>query len=166
MCKYFNYDYCWVLLISEIPSTPRNVTAVKETTLPDSDCVIYLQWQPPNNTERTEIRNYTTTIEYKRGIPSTPPATSLHASLNLIVKSCASDAVLRVSAVDSCGREGPSSNGTLIELLVPNPVTSVTASSTSSQSPPIQTGGLVTGGEFSHIILMSCTDLAKLVNRI
>ena len=127
------------------------MTAVKEASLPDSDCVIHLQWQPPNNTEQTEIRNYIITIEYKQGVPSTTPATSPHASLNLIVKGCARDAVIRVSAVDSCGREGLSSNGTLEELLVSNPLT--TAMTASSQS---QTDNLGGGGTFGEYFTNVC----------
>ena len=119
------------------------MTATKQSLPQQSDCVVYFQWLPPVNWNKTSISKYRVTVEYASSQSDT--STSLSLSANMVVKNCSIDAVIRVGAVDVCEREGLATNDSLADVLTSS--SPVTTSTTPDQP---HSSGLRTEGECTY----------------
>jgi hypothetical protein len=94
-----------------IPGIPQNVTA-NRIPLTSDDCVILLRWMPPSVAE-SSINHYI--VDSPAGRFTTRDTSAL---ITLLIHHCNITTYIRISAIDFCGRGGPSTNDTLRQLLI------------------------------------------------
>ena len=100
--------------ISAVPEMPQNVKAFKSTVLPEADCVVIVQWNPPNNAAETSVQHYI--VEHPSGKIETANIT---VKIPLLIQHCETETFISIFAVDRCGRNGSRTNNILAELLGP-----------------------------------------------
>ena len=108
------------LFTSAIPYMPQSVTAVETTTPSNTDCVVLVKWDPPNNTAETLVKHYI--IDSPSGSVNTSRTSAATA-----LDHCGVDTYIRIRAVDQCDHEGHSTDDTLTDLLELTDSTSVPA---------------------------------------
>ena len=92
---------------------PQNVQAVRASPLSSGSCVILLYWDPPNNVPVSFISHYV--VDYLSGTLMTLPRSTVTA---LSFENCDPDTTtIKIYAVDICGRNGSSTDNTLVEVL-------------------------------------------------
>ena len=107
---------------------PQNVTAFEITPPPGDNCIIVVNWMPPNNTNISLVEQYK--LESPAGNFITKTART-EIAVALLAYHCEdeSNARIRIHAIDSCRRNGASSNDSIVivtELIERNSSLSVT----------------------------------------
>ena len=100
----------FLTILPALPGLPLNVTAERITPL-KLDCVIIVQWDQPSNSEASYVDHYN--VSFPSGSARIPTA------ISILVHLCETDIDIKISAVDHCGREGPSTGGILANFLDP-----------------------------------------------
>ena len=92
---------------------PRNVTAFEITPPPGDNCIILVNWIPPSNTNSSLVKRYN--LESPAG-NFTTKTTRTKIAVALLAHHCenGSNARISIHAIDSCGRNGASSNDSIV----------------------------------------------------
>ena len=92
---------------------PQNVTAFEVTPPPGDNCIIVVNWMPPNNTNISLVKQYK--LESPAGNFITYTART-EIAVALLAHHCenGSNARIRIHAIDSCDRNGASSNDSIV----------------------------------------------------
>jgi hypothetical protein len=107
---------------------PQNVTAFEITPPPGDNCIIVVNWNPPNNTNTSLVKQFK--VESPAGNFTTNTART-EIAVALVAHHCedGSNARIKIQAIDSCGRDGASSSDSIVivtELLAEENSSSVT----------------------------------------
>ena len=96
---------------------PQNVTAhVFEIPPPPGDnCIIVVSWIPPNNANSSLVKQYKLESPAGNFITKTPRT---EIAVALLAHHCenGSNARISIHAIDSCGRNGASSNDSIVTV--------------------------------------------------
>ena len=100
------------LVISAVPGTPQGVSAIKVIPPSEDDCIIVINWNPPSNVNTSLVKQYM--VESPSGNQTTTAI-----AVALLIHHCVvgSDTHVRIHAIDSCDRNGFSSDNVISELL-------------------------------------------------
>ena len=118
----------FIILHAALPDMPQDVTAFEITPPPGDNCIILVNWIPPSNTNSSLVKRYN--LESPAGNFITKTART-EIAVALLAHHCenGSNARISIHAIDSCGRNGASSNDSIVivtELLERNSSSSVT----------------------------------------
>ena len=99
---------------------------------PGDDCIIVINWMPPNNTNISLVKQYQVELESPAGNFITKTART-EIAIALLAHHCENgsltNARVSIHAIDSCGRNGASSNDSIVtvtEILDSSIVTTAT----------------------------------------
>ena len=92
---------------------PQDVTAFEITPSPGDNCIIVVNWNSPSNANTSLVKQYK--LESPAGNFTTKTART-EIAVALLAHHCKneSDAYIRIHGIDSCGRNGASSNDSIV----------------------------------------------------
>ena len=97
---------------------PQNVTAFKVIPPSGNDCIIVVNWNPPINAKPNTslIQQYVVVIESPSGNHTT---TTTKIAVALFIHHCevGANTYIKIHAIDSCDRNGVSSDNNITDLL-------------------------------------------------
>jgi hypothetical protein len=101
------------MLHAALPDMPQKVTAFEITPPPGDNCIIVVNWNPPNNTNTSLVKQFK--VESPAGNFTTNTART-EIAVALLAHHCenGSNARIKIRAIDSCGRSGASSNDSIV----------------------------------------------------
>ena len=104
-----------LLLHAALPNEPQDVTAFEITPPPGDNCIILVNWMPPNNTNTSLVKQYKLESPAGNFITKTPRT---KIAVALLAHHCenGSNARISIHAIDSCGRNGASSNDSIVTV--------------------------------------------------
>ena len=90
------------------------MSAFKVIPSSGDDCIIVVNWNPPSNANTSLVKQYM--VESPSGNHTT---TKTAIAVALLIHHCnvEADTLIRIHAIDSCDRNGASSNNNITELL-------------------------------------------------
>ena len=101
-------------MTSAIPDIPQDVSAFKVTPSSGDDCIIVVNWNPPSNANTSLVKQYmieSPSVDYM--------TTKTAIAVALLIHQCevGSNTHIRIHAIDSCNRNGTSSDNIITDLL-------------------------------------------------
>ena len=113
-----------------VPSAPQNVRAVEISERIEDNCVILVTWDPPANTDQSDIDQYIVNVT-SRNIRGDTVSSTIHV---LHVRDCGDDIHIQVAAMNHFGCVRPYSSEVQSRLLdIPTAATEDGSASTSSK---------------------------------
>ena len=120
----------------EIPGMPQNVRAAEISERTGSRCTILVTWNPPANTDESDINEYIVFVP-SQGIRRTAPS----AISVLSIRECSDDIRIQVAAVNLFGCIGPSFDlQPSLSDISTTPTENKTASTSNTHNIPSQGG--------------------------
>ena len=99
------------LVISAVPDIPQDVSAFKVSPSSEGNCIIVVNWNPPSNANTTLVKQYMVESPFGN-------LTTMKTAVSVIYDcEVESDAQIGIYTVDSCDRDGASSDNSIAELL-------------------------------------------------
>ena len=98
--------------VSAVPGVPQNISAVEISRPTDNSCIILMEWDPPANSDASDIGQYNNIIVY---IPSRNIGKNISSSTHtlhvtaLTLSNCGDDIRVQVAAVNHDGCVGMNS---------------------------------------------------------
>ena len=87
-----------------VPGRPQNAKGTEDLRI-DDRCVIFLTWDAPLDYNEEDIDHYIIQIPSANNLIQTNEKSTL---ISISIPRCIPDIYINISAVDRCGREGPS----------------------------------------------------------
>ena len=138
-------------LASAVPKAPQNVRAVEISEPIGDNCIILVTWDPPANTDQSDIDRYTVNVPSRNIVDNETSAISL-----VRIPNCHSDDSIQVAAVNRFGCVGMNSSEVQPSLSFNRLLTTEgTHGSTTIHSTPIGS----TSGYSKSIVPLTCNNV-------
>ena len=121
----------------EIPGVPQNVRAAEISELTGSSCIILVTWNPPVNTDQSDIN------EYRVYVPSQGIMITESSAISVLhMLECGDDLRIQVAAVNLFGCMGPNFEvqPRLPDIISSAPTENGTVATSNTHNTPIQDG--------------------------